>query len=150
MKKRLVLLFGMALIAAGCQRNEEPQKKEVPQEFKSALMRISEQQHEMHAALSRDDLPKAKEVFHSMHGVLHMMPSEGLDAQQKAFWDSTDSQIMSILHPLAATQDVDSARSYSKAFGSLMKQTLGHFGLSQEKAGSHHHSHGERMHGEKH
>jgi hypothetical protein len=84
----------------------------------------------MQAALSRDDLKKAKEEFQSLHASLHMMPVDDLDSGSQAYWDSVDAQIMAILHPLAASENLDSAKLYSKAFGDLLFPTLQRFNLS--------------------
>lgn len=123
----LMTALGASLLLAACQSKDTGSNKDVPPEFKAALVRVWDGQVQMQQALAQDDLQNAKEAFQSMHADLHMMPTNALDSESRAYWDSTDEQIMALLHPLAATQNLDSAKAYAQQFEDLMKQTLVRF-----------------------
>jgi Cu(I)/Ag(I) efflux system membrane fusion protein len=148
MKTSHTLLACLTAILTACKESPAPQsqaranapepEKEVPikpslvvpDTFKAALGKVFEGYSQIQAALAQDDLPKAKEAFSSMHAVLHMMPLEGLDSMAKAEWDSTDSRIMAILHPMASADSIEAAREHFGDFSLVLSEAIGKFGIA--------------------
>lgn len=101
----------------------------VPQPFQASLGKVYAGYLAMQAALDQDDLPKAKEAFHSLHAILHTLPLEGLDGPALTYWRSTDARIMAALHPLASSESLDTVRSHAAEFGAVMREAMGRFGM---------------------
>jgi Cu(I)/Ag(I) efflux system membrane fusion protein len=104
-----------------------------PDTFQAALGKVFEGYVGMQGALARDDLSQAKEVFNSMHAVLHMMPTDGLTPDAKAYWDSADARIMESLHPLASEESLDSARVHFADFSAVMADLIAKFGIAGDQ-----------------
>lgn len=151
-KPSAFLTLGAALVLAACQRpssnhapgghsagrtESSPSREDarfafaVPEAFRSALGGVSEGYGAMQAALAEDDLPGAKEAFHAVHAILHMMPLDGLEPPARAYWDSTDARIMAALHPLAASESLDSVRFHSREFGMAIREAMERFGIAE-------------------
>jgi hypothetical protein len=132
MKKRHHLSIGSLILAAllttACERKAVAPAQLTHPEFQAALDQVLQGQSQMQQSLSQNDLEKTKTAFQSLHAVLHMMPVEGLDSEKQAYWDSANTEIMAILHPLAAAKDIDSAKAYVKTFGALLDQVVRRFG----------------------
>lgn len=150
-KMSAFLALGGAVVLAACQRpstnhahgdhsarKPEPAQSRqdlrpafsVPAAFRSSLGRVLEGYGAMQAALAEDDLPKAKEAFHAMHAILHMMPLDDLEPAARTYWDSTDARIMAVLHPLAASESLDSVRFHFMGFSAVMLDAVEKFGLA--------------------
>lgn len=104
-----------------------------PDTFKSALGKVFEGYVGMQGSLAQDDQTQAKEVFNSMHAVLHMMPTDGLTPDAKAYWDSADAKIMEALHPLASAETLDSARVHFADFSAVMADLIARFGIAGDQ-----------------
>lgn len=151
MKTTPLLLAGAtALLFAACKENAAPKSQAsapeakrdttpvvatqppiaMPDTFKIALGKVYEGYTLIQAALAQDDLPKAKEALSSMHAILHMMPKDGLDATAKAYWDSTEADIMAALHPMSAAESIDSVRIHFMDFSLTLAGVVEKIGLS--------------------
>lgn len=99
-----------------------------PDTFKAALGRVYDGYIGIQEALAQDDFGKAKEAFSSMHGLLHMMPKEGLDSMARTAWDSSDARMMASLHPMASSKDIEDFRTHFAGFSDAMADAVEKFG----------------------
>lgn len=156
MKPFLAWLAGALLLFSACQKKETRPEAQaepsdagkvtvltpaypVPDTFKAALGKVLDGYARIHAALSRDDMPGAKEAFSSMHGVLHMMPEEGLDSAAAARWDSTEARIMAVLHPMASADSLAAVRRHFMDFSLVLLDAIGDFGVAGKEPLYHFH-----------
>lgn len=151
MKSSRALGLALGVLLAACNQKAQVEKEPTPLEakaaavpahkfaapdsFKVGLGKVFEGYERMESALAHDDFPKAKEAFHSMHGLLHVVQTDGLDSSGKAYWDSLDASIMEILHPMAAAQDIAGMRDHFGEFSAQIIDALEKFGaISQLRA----------------
>lgn len=148
MKAIYILIAGATLNFYACNKKADPEiqskapepqqaaatspkpRFQVPDTFKVALGKVFEGYAGIQSALAQDDLAKSKEAFSTMHAMLHMMPKEGLDSSAMADWDSTDVKIMSVLHPMATSTTLDTARSHFIDFSRILIETIGKYGIA--------------------
>jgi membrane fusion protein, copper/silver efflux system len=156
MKPCLALLTGATLLLSACRETAKPPERPagsenagkvtvltpthaVPDTFKAALGKVLDGYAGIHAALARDDLQAAKQAFSSMHGLLHVMPKEGLDSAAAAEWDSTEARIMAVLHPMASADSLGSVRLHFMDFSQVLLEAVGKFGVSGKEPLYHFH-----------
>ena len=96
--------------------------------FKVVLGKVYEGYVEIESALAHDDFEKAKEAFNGMHAILHMVPTDGLDSSGKAYWNSLNDSIMSVLHPMAGAENIAAMRNYLVDFTPMVISALEKFG----------------------
>ncbi|MDQ3001895.1 MAG: DUF3347 domain-containing protein [Fibrobacterota bacterium] len=147
MRRILAAIAGSALLFSACKdkASAAPDGKQkaaslsipepvlsVPDTFKAALGKVLEGYSQIQGALAQDDFAKAKEAFSSMHAVLHMMPKDGLEPAAKAYWDSTDTRIMSILHPMASAETLEATRTYFMDFTLVLVDVIEKLGVGGE------------------
>ncbi len=101
----------------------------VPDSFKVGIGKVYEGYLNVQQALAADDFPKAKDAFSSMHGILHMLPEDGLDSLAKSGWDSSSSKFMTVLHPMASSKDIAEMRFYLKGYSLLLIDAIEKFGM---------------------
>lgn len=149
--KTIPLLLGLttALLSA-CKEKPVPESKPVipagvevsasqpkpaftaPDTFKAALGKVIDGYSSVQKALAKDDAAQAGTAFASMHTVLHQMPKEGLDPSARAYWDSTESRIMAILHRMAPAGAIESIRDSFYDFSLVMVDVMDGFGMAGE------------------
>ena len=150
MKAFYSLIAGAALTLSACKDKADPaiQSKapevkqeattgakpeyQVPDTFKVALGKVFQGYARIQSALAQDDLAKSKDAFSHMHALLHMMPKDVLDSSAKAKWDSTDSEIMNVLHPMAMATTLDSTRAHFMEFSGILIEVIGAFGIAAD------------------
>lgn len=135
MKNIFALITGSVLMLSACQENtsRETQPKPIytaPDTFKAALGKVFEGYAKIQVALAQDDLAMAKEAFSSMHATLHMMPKEGLDGPTNAYWDSADTRIMEVLHPMASAETLEATRAYFMDFSLILIEVVEKIGIA--------------------
>lgn len=148
MKSIFALITGSALMLSACQENASREAKPAttetkkgkasekkplyaaPDTFKAAMGKAFEGYANIQAALAQDDLAKAKEAFSSMHATLHMMPKEGLDGSTNAYWDSVDTRIMDVLHPMASAETLEATRAYFMDFSLILIEAVEKIGIA--------------------
>lgn len=144
MKISLSMLSCLGILFAGCNQKAGKEKEAAPSPpeasaapsprfaapdtFKAGLGKVYEGYGKIESALAHDDFPKAMEAFQSMHGILHMLQTEGLDSAGKAHWKALDSSLMAVLHPMAAAKDIGEMRNHFIGFSPLMLDALESFG----------------------
>lgn len=156
MKMSVSILSCLGMLIAGCNQKSKTEKEEAsaapkvsapastststspppkfaaPETFKAGLGKVYQGYEKIESALAHDDFPKAKEAFQSMHGILHMQQTEGLDSAGKAYWRALDSSFMEVLHPMAASKDIAEMRDHLIDFSPLMLDALESFGAKSE------------------
>jgi membrane fusion protein, copper/silver efflux system len=148
MKLIYLLIAGSTLMFAACNKKAAPETQlpssepkledarilnkhaATPDTFKIALRKVFEGYLQIQTALAQDDFAGAKEAFSSMHAVLHMMPTEGLDSAAKSLWGATDTRIMDVLHPMAIAENLDSTRAYFSDFSQILTEAIENFGIA--------------------
>ncbi len=100
-----------------------------PDSFKAGIGKIYEGYLNVQTDLANDDFKTAIDAFSSMHGLIHMLPEEGLDSLTKTAWDSLSSQFMVVLHPMATSKDIAEMRFHLKGFSPLLAKAIDQFGM---------------------
>jgi Cu(I)/Ag(I) efflux system membrane fusion protein len=155
MKKSIVAITAAGLLFAACGEKEsaaaktdaKPPEKGAAQpampkppfaatdSFKTGLGKVYEGYTQVETALAHDDFAGARAAFGAMHGILHMIQTDGLDSAAKAYWVALDSSFMSVLHPMAASPDIAGMREHFADFSPLVLDALEKFGaLTATKA----------------
>lgn len=152
--KNLSVIF-LSLLAVACdKKSEQPkaagnsgnastpikmvEKQQPPfvasDSFKVGLGNVYNGYLKVESALAKDDFILAKEEFQSMHGILHMLQSDGLDTLGKVYWDSLDGAFMQVLHPMAASENISVMRDHLIDFTPLVVNAIEKFGaITSEK-----------------
>ena len=153
--KNLSVIF-LSLLAVACNKKSEQPKgsgnsgnasapinrveKQQPtfvasDSFKVGLGNVYNGYLKVESALAKDDFILAKEEFQSMHGILHMLQSDGLDTLGKVYWDSLDGAFMQVLHPMATSENIAIMRNHLIDFTPLVVKAIEKFGATtSEKA----------------
>lgn len=141
MKYAFLMVAGALAVFSACDKKDAPAAEAAkigpasaapefaaPDTFHSALEKVFDGYIGIQSALAQDDLAKAKAALSPMHALLHTIPKDGLDSGAKVFWDSADARFMDALHPMAASENLDSVRSHFVAFSEAFIDVFEKFG----------------------
>ncbi|MEO6097401.1 MAG: DUF3347 domain-containing protein [Fibrobacteria bacterium] len=148
MKKSIIAFAAAGLVLAACGKKDSTAGKtdaKTPQpaaaqpviskhvfaatdSFKTGLGGVYEGYAKIESALAHDDFAGAQAAFGSMHGILHMIQTDGMDSAATAYWDTLDASFMKVLHPMASSPDITGMREYFADFSPLVLDALEKFG----------------------
>lgn len=145
MEKSILVAAIIGALLSACDKKKEP-KTVVPEppkaevsvakpefaatdSFKVGIGNVYEGYLRIEAALAQDDFQGAKSAFESMHLVLHTLPKEGMDSSALGYWDSLDTRLMKVLHPMASSNDIATMRDHLADFTPLMLDAIEKFGV---------------------
>ncbi len=148
MKKTIPFIIVAGIGVFGCSQKSEREKESTsmsaqestrpkpafaaPDSFKVGLGKVFEGYTNIESALAHDNFAQAKDAFQSMHTILHILQTDGLDSSGKVYWDSLDGAIMGVLHPMAAAENISGMRDHFIDFTPLILDAVEKFGASSE------------------
>jgi len=148
MKKSLLCLTAIGILFAACDKKPDAEAKPeakpaaapaaprhayaAPDSFKAGLDKVYQGYANIESALAHDDFEGAKAAFGTMHGILHVIQTEGLDSAAKSAWDSLEASFMGVLHPMASSPDIAGMRDHFIDFTPLMVEALDNFGAGTQ------------------
>jgi membrane fusion protein, copper/silver efflux system len=101
-----------------------------PDSFQAGLGKVYAGYVDIQAALAADDFQAAQAAFSAMHGTLHIIQTDGLDSSAKAYWDTSTTRIMEVLHPMATSGNIDTMRLHFMDFTPALLDAIDKFGVS--------------------
>jgi membrane fusion protein, copper/silver efflux system len=148
MKKSILVFSTLGLLLSACGKKESTASKAdakppeastaqsvIPKpafaatdSFKTGLGKVYEGYTHIESALAHDDFAGAQAAFSSMHGILHVIQTDGMDSLATAYWDSLDASFMQVLHPMASSPDLAGMREHFADFSPLVLDALEKFG----------------------
>ncbi len=145
MKWPITVLAAAGLLLAACEKKSEaaqdtralpPRESVAPKptfavsdSFRIGLGKVYAGYLDIAGALAQDDFPKAMEAYQAMHGALHMLPKGGMDTTASVYWDTLDVKIMRVLHPMAASENIEAMRDHFIDFTPLVLEGIEKFGV---------------------
>jgi hypothetical protein len=128
------LLLACSLAFLACREKPRPHPAfSAPPAFKEGLVRIFEKYAIVRQALADSQSVLASNGLSAMHGELHALSVDGLDSAAKAYFDSVDMSVMSVLHDTAlAYGRLPAVRTAFIDFTPLLADFLIAYGVTSE------------------
>lgn len=104
-----------------------------PDSFQIGLGKVYTSYLNIQEALAEDDFQKAKDAFAPVHAILGTLHTDGLDGTAKAYWDSSDIAFMQVLHPIAASKNIEEIRGHFMDFTPILADVFEKFGIMTQE-----------------
>lgn len=129
---RRALLLALCLCA--CEEEKPaPRVFAAPPQFQEGLVRVLDKYAIVRKGLAANEAVLSANALSSMHGELHALPVDGLDSAGKAWYDSVDAAMMSVLHDEAMNAGgLPALRRAFAGFSPLLGSMLKAYGVTEK------------------